>query len=92
MADKEFVDGLFVKQPREGAPDFVKGAISIKRADLGNWLRGKVTEDGWINIDILVAQSGKWYCAVNNFKPEPKAAPAPVAAVANNGPEDDIPF
>ena len=67
MSDIEFVDGLMVKAPRDGAPEFVKGSISIKRADLGNWLRGKTDE--WINIDIKVSQAGKWYCAVNNWKP-----------------------
>jgi len=68
MADIEFVDGLIVKAPRQGSPDFVKGSISIKRADLGNWLRGK--QDEWINVDIKVAKSGKWYAAVNNWKPD----------------------
>jgi hypothetical protein len=29
----EFPDGLIYKLPREGAPDFVKGSISIKRAE-----------------------------------------------------------
>ncbi len=60
----EFVNGLFIKPPREGAPDFVKGSVSINRADLGNWLRGKQTDDGWINIDVKESKSGKWYCSV----------------------------
>ena len=72
MADIEFVDGLMVKAPREGSPDFVKGSISIKRADLGNWLRAK--QDEWINVDIKVSKSGKWYAAVNNWKPEQPTA------------------
>ena len=50
MSEKEFVAGLFAKAPHERAPDFVKASLSIKRADLGNWLRGK--SDEWINIDI----------------------------------------
>ena len=44
MAEKQFVDGLIVKAPRENAPDFVKCTISIKRKDLGNWLRGREDE------------------------------------------------
>ena len=68
MADIEFVDGLMVKAPRDGAPDFVKGSISIKRVDLGNWLRTK--DDEWINIDIKVSKGGKWYAAVNDWKPD----------------------
>ena len=85
--DIEFVDGLIVKAPRQGAPEFVKGSISIKRADLGNWLRGK--QDEWINVDIKVAQSGKWYAAVNNWKPEQQ--PQQQTPVANNYPNDPIP-
>ena len=71
MSDKkdiEFVEGLIVKAPKDGAPDFVKMSISIKRADLGNWLRAK--DDDWINIDVKESKGGKWYCAVNTWKPE----------------------
>ena len=68
MSDKEFADGLNVEPPREGAPDFVKGRISIKRKNLGNWLRGK--DEEWINLDIKVGKSGKWYAEVNNWKPK----------------------
>lgn len=68
MSDIEFPEGLFVKPPPEKAPDFVKASISIKRKDLGNWLRGK--EDEWINLDVKVSREGKWYVSVNNWKPE----------------------
>ena len=36
--DIEFVNGLIVKAPNSNAPDFVKAAISIKVADLTEWL------------------------------------------------------
>ena len=36
--DIEFVNGLIVKAPHQNAPDFVKAAISIKVADLTEWL------------------------------------------------------
>ena len=41
MSDKEFVNELIIKAPHEKALEFVKCTISIKRKDLGNWLRGK---------------------------------------------------
>ena len=85
MSDKEFVDGLLVKAPHEKSPDFVKCSISIKRKDLGNWLRQK--EDDWINIDVKVAKSGKWYAEVNNWKAEPKAETPP-----DDDFSDSIPF
>lgn len=69
-SEKKFVDGLLIKAPHEKAPDFVKCAISIKRKDLGNWLRSQ-TED-WINLDVKVAKSGQWYAEVNTWKKEDK--------------------
>ena len=84
--DNNFVDGLFVKQPHENAPDFVKMGISIKRADLGNWLRAKTDE--WINIQVKESKGGKWYAEVDTWKPESKQEEAPKPEVAN----DEIPF
>ena len=87
MSDIEYIDGLFIKEPHENSPEFVKATISINRKKLGNWLRGK-TED-WINIDVLQSKSGEWYAKVNNWKPEKKdkeaAPPAPEY-------DDKIPF
>lgn len=88
MSDKEFTNGLMVKAPNDKAPEFVKCSISIKRADLGNWLRGKTEE--WINLDVKVAKTGKWYCEVNNWKPSAKSADKPSAKPEPMN--DDIPF
>jgi len=85
----EFVNGLFCYPPREGAPDYVKASISINRADLGNWLRAKQEET--IKLDMKIGKSGKWYCSVNNWKPQ-QEQPTP-AAPSNGAPYDDeIPF
>lgn len=64
----EFVDGLIIKAPREGAPEFVKGSISIKREELIQWLSNK--QDEWINLDIKESRGGKWYAQINTWKPE----------------------
>lgn len=88
MAKEEiqFVDGLIVKPPRDGAPDFVKASISIKVEDLGKWLREKYkAKQEWVNIDVKEAKSGKWYAAVNTYKPKDKAA-------KKDDDEDQIPF
>jgi hypothetical protein len=78
MAEIEFPSGLIVKPPNERAPDFVRGAISIKRDELIAWLQGRDGE--WINLDVCEAKSGKWYCKVNDYKPKPKEGPKPYAA------------
>ena len=89
MADEiQFVDGLIVKAPHENAPSFVKASISIKVADLGNWLRAKhKAGEEWVNVDVKESKGGKWYAAVSTFKPkaqEAKSAKAPD--------DEEIPF
>lgn len=65
--DIEFVDGLIVKAPRDGAPEYVLANLSIKRAELIAWLQSR--GDEWINVECKVAKSGKAYAAVDNWKP-----------------------
>lgn len=83
----EFVNGLMFKLPRQGAPDFVKGAVSIKRAELIEWLNSK--NDEWINIDLKVSKSGKAFAAVNNWKPENKEGFSTPSVSTGN---DNLPF
>lgn len=73
MSDIEFVQGLIVKR-NEKAPDFLICSLSIKRAELIEWLTNRDGE--WINVDIKNSRAGKMYAAVNNFKPRAKDAPA----------------
>lgn len=73
MADEiEFVNGLIVKAPHQNAPDFVKCAISIKVADLYEWLAGR--DEDWVNIDVKESKGGKWYAVVSTFKPKARDA------------------
>jgi hypothetical protein len=65
MSDIKFID--------DRAPDFVKAKLSIKRQELIAWLEG---QDGdWINADIKVSRGGKWYVAVDDWKPERQQEP-----------------
>lgn len=68
MAENIFVDGLLVKPPRDNAPDFVKCTISIKRQELIAWLSRQQGE--WVNVDVKESRGGKWYAAVNEYKPQ----------------------
>ena len=98
MSDVKFVDGLFAKAPNDNAPDYVKGKLSIKREEMANWLLAQT--DDWINVEIKVSQGGKWYTAVDDWKPDPeKSKPARAAAnvppPASNSDFDedgDVPF
>jgi len=93
MADIEFVNGLNVKAPRDGAPEFVKAAISIKVADLSVWLHNKMKEGAeWVNVDVKESKGGKWYAAVNTYKPKEGSAPKPTGKPADDIDSDSIPF
>lgn len=78
MSDKdiEFVDGLFYKEPRAKAPDYVKGALSIQPTKLAAWCQSHENEE-WVNVDIKESKGGKIYCAVNDWKPDGKPAGEP---------------
>lgn len=92
MADAvEFVNGLIVKAPRNGAPDYVIAAISIKREELIAWLQGK--SDEWINVDVKESRGGKWYASVNAYKPKAGATETarPDKPISGDF-ESDIPF
>ena len=65
--DIEFIDGLIIKPPHERAPEFVKCKLSFKREALIAWLQSK--EGEWVNADVKVSNGGKWYAAVDNWKP-----------------------
>ena len=65
--DTKFIDGLRFKEPNERAPEYVKAKGSIKVADLLAWLQQQSGE--WVNFDVKVSNGGKWYAAVDNWKP-----------------------
>lgn len=65
--EKIFTDGLIFKKPRQGAPDFVKGAISVKVPEFTAFLK-KHDNNGWVNIDLKMSKEGKLYCELNNFR------------------------
>tara|TARA_B100000902_G_scaffold395092_1_gene452896 strand:+ start:1103 stop:1384 length:282 start_codon:yes stop_codon:yes gene_type:complete len=93
MADKRFPNGLFAKAPHENAPDFVKAALSIKKADLLNWLQSESPKpngkgEEWINLQVNEGRSGKWYCAVDDWQPEQQKQ----QPTDDDDFDDDIPF
>ena len=101
MADIEFIDGLNAKAPRDKAPDFVKASLSIKREALIAWLQQR--EGEWINADIKESKGGKWYVAVDTWKPNDEGqsdrpaqrqeSKAEHADASNGNPfGDEIPF
>src|SRR3546814_19073988 len=66
--DTQFIDGLIVKAPHENAPEYVKATLSIKREELIGWLPSQSGD--WINEEVQVSQGGKYYAAVDTWKPD----------------------
>jgi len=92
--DTQFINGLIVKAPNDNAPEYVKAKLSIKREELIATLQGMDGE--WVNADIKVSQNGKWYAAVDTWKPngERGSRPARREAPPASGDfdTDSIPF
>ena len=76
--DPVFADGFIFKRPREGAPDFVKGALSIKVDEAIAFLQ-KHNNAGWVNLDLKNSQGGKLYLQLNDWKPRSQDTAQPSA-------------
>lgn len=77
--ETEFANGLIVKAPNDNAPEYVKAKLSIKVDEFRAWLDAKGGD--WINLDVKVSNGGKWYAAVDNWKPQGNGTPR------NNAPQ-----
>ena len=102
-----FLNGFIFKRPRTGAPDFVKGEMSIK-ADEAIAFINQHAKNGWLNADLLASKDNtKLYFKLNTWeKPADTAQPpsqAPQASPqAGTNPQDsqdapalteeDVPF
>lgn len=84
----EFVKGIFFKPKHEKAPDWVLGNLSLKRAELIEYLNSK--SDEWVNCQVLMSKKDKPYIIVDTFKPEKKEI---TDTISNDIVEDDsLPF
>ena len=74
MADKVYANGIWGDPPRDGAPDFVVGNLSIIPARFIEWLQQQTpNEKGYVRLDILTRKEGHgWSFPVNDWKPEGK--------------------
>lgn len=73
MADVKFIDGMFVNPPHEKAPDFVKAGISFRREQFIEWLnQQEPNEKGYIRIQVKESREGKYYAALDDYKPTSK--------------------
>ena len=88
MGEITFVNGLSASAPHENAPSFVKARLSIKRDAMIDWLKA---QPEWINADVKESRGGKWYCAVDDWKPDADYRSAPSPTVDDDF-SDKVPF
>tara|TARA_R110002020_G_scaffold23508_8_gene78121 strand:- start:473 stop:736 length:264 start_codon:yes stop_codon:yes gene_type:complete len=83
--EKVFADGFSFKR-RENAPDFVVGRVSVKCDDAVSFMKQN-QKNGWLNLNINQAKSGKYYIELDTFEPKKKTESAPPQEE-----EADLPF
>ena len=87
--ETKYPKGIFISKAREGAPEFVRAAISIKAVDAVEWINSVVNEAGYVNIDVLNGEKGL-YLKHNDWKPEKKSEGAGYPTETIN--PEDVPF
>jgi hypothetical protein len=87
MADKIFAEGFHFDLPRENAPSFVKGRISVHVGDAIEFLTKHRNERGFVNIDVKESKGGSIYCELNDWKPGHKDAASKEITPSN---DDDV--
>ena len=65
MADKIFIDGMVVKEPRQ-YEDF---KVSIKWEDFRQFCNTHVNQNGWLTIVGKTSKSGKRYAELDTWQP-----------------------
>ena len=68
--ETRFLDGIRVYSPREGAPDFVKGAIVINAQELINAITVEGKDE--IRLDIKESKAGKLYASIDDYQRKEK--------------------
>ena len=84
--------GFFVSKPRDGAPSFVKGSMSLRLDEAKEYLETlHANEKGYVNFDILESKAGKYYLKLNTWKPDTNKEKTS-ATVKQLFKDDQIPF
>jgi len=93
MSEVKFIDGLFVNPPHEKSPSFVKAGISIRREQFIEWLNKQApNEKGYIRIQVKESREGKFYAALDDWKPTSRGDNAKSAPAKAEFVDDMIPF
>jgi hypothetical protein len=67
--DKIFPEGFITKPPRDTAPEWVLGTVSIKVEEAVEFLNTHA-KNGWVNLDLLRSAKGAPYLQLNTWEPK----------------------
>ena len=81
-----YLNGLWVENPHEKAPDFVKAKMSINVEKMLDTL--KASKEKYINLQLKESKDGRLYAEIDEWKPD-KSAPKPEPMPDS---EDPLPF
>ena len=86
-----FGEGFIFKRPKDGAPSFVKGSMSVKVSEAITFLQ-KYQDKDWVNLDLLASKDNtKLYFKLNTYKPPTDNAQPPVAQQVPAGEQPPAP-
>lgn len=71
--EKIFPKGMYLGEPREGAPEYVKGALSIKVSEFVPFLELYQNNAGYVNLDLKESVGNKLYFELNTWQPKKSA-------------------
>ena len=96
MSDIEFMDGFFVEKPRDSRPDWIKATVDVDLESAIAFLeKKKLDGEQKIQFEVRESKGGKFYAAINHWKPNSGAGTAPTLSVVS-APKDstgtDVPF
>jgi hypothetical protein len=67
-------DGISFFRPKEGAPEWIKGSVSVNAAVFAEFLRNNtkhLSERGFLTLDLKISKNtGNPYFEVNTWKPK----------------------
>lgn len=87
---KTYPKGIFYNKPREGAPEFVRGSISIKVDEAIQFLQEYKNDKGYVNLDMLLNKENGIYLVLNEYglKKQENVQPRAVSSESGLSPED----
>jgi hypothetical protein len=90
MDNKTFAKGINFKR-NDNAPEFVVGKLAIKTDEAVAFLT-ETSKNGWVNLDIKKAKSGKYYIELDTYEVKAKTDVGPGTYKSSEEFDKELPF